>query len=248
MSLRPATVLVPLACLFVGGAVMAQTGFLDNLWSDNAAAPKNAPKKKPATGKTDPWQPVAPSQAKPPEKKTKARKSAAPAPSRKSAPTAAPVAPIAPAQGAAPTAAPAHKIVATNWAVNCRPPGAQAKTCGMVQNVIVAKTKQRVLTLTVRPQSKAGAYALVLTLPHGLFLPAGVQFRIDDEAPVKWVIQTSDANGSYAGGSLADPLLGALKKGGTLKVSFASATRKVVSVPISLSGFTAAFAKLAKAQ
>ncbi|MCG8561065.1 MAG: invasion associated locus B family protein [Hyphomicrobiales bacterium] len=229
--MRLVPLVVPLACLSIGGVAAAQTSFLENLWSsdDGAKAKKTLEPEKP-----DPWQPVTGGRAKTPETTIEKRKSVAPAPAAKPAP------PVAPAK----------KAAGANWAVSCGPAGAEQakKICSMVQNIVMAKTKQRLLAVTIRPRAEAGAYALVLSLPHGLYLPAGVQLKVDDKAPVKWMIQTADAKGSYAGGPLGEPLLGALKAGGTLKVSFAAANRKVVSVPVSLSGFTVAFGKLAKAR
>lgn len=229
-----------LTCLCVGTPAFAQVGFLESLWSDKKAAPE----KKPATGEAQPARPPGPSEMDPPPRTTEARKDAAPAlaPARK------------PDTGTAPTPQPAQprkpakKAAKASWSVNCRPRDAGGMSCSMVQNIVVAKTKQRLLTVTIQPQAKAGAYALVLFLPHGLYLPAGVRLEIDGKNSQKLVIQTCNAKGCYAGGPIAAKILGALKSGGMLKVSFAAANRKVINVPVSLAGFTAAFAQLAKAQ
>lgn len=134
-----------------------------------------------------------------------------------------------------------------NWAYACETAGQPpAKQCRIVQNLTVAKgdKQQRLLTVIVREQAKAKNHALLLALPHGLFLPAGVEIRVDDSKPAKLVVQTSDAQGAYAGVEISDELLVALKKGDQMAVSFMSAARKRLSVPVTLKGFTAAYSKL----
>ena len=68
--------------------------------------------------------------------------------------------------------------------------------------------------------------------------------KVDDNKPVKLVIQTSDAQGAYAGSEISDELLAAMKKGIKMTVTFLSAARKPVTVPVTLTGFTASYSKL----
>ncbi len=133
-----------------------------------------------------------------------------------------------------------------NWAVGCT----EAKdnvpgTCRMAQNIVVQQSGQRLLTVLVEPRKGAPNHALVLVLPHGLFLPSGAQVQVDDGQPVSLPIQTSDANGAYAGTAISDELLASLKKGETLKIGFQSAQRQPVVVPVTLIGFTSAYVQLA---
>jgi invasion protein IalB len=131
------------------------------------------------------------------------------------------------------------------WVVNCASgANAGALECQMSQNLTEAKTGQRVLTVTIRKQAKDGALAMLLALPHGLFIPAGASYQIDAGEKKSVAIQTSDQNGAYAAVPLDAALVAALKTGTNLNIGMESVTRKPVAIPLSLNGFTAAIDKL----
>ena len=112
----------------------------------------------------------------------------------------------------------------------------------MLQNLVAdqGQGQQRLLTVMVQPGAD-NLRALLLALPHGLFLPTGVQMQIDKGEAQKLVIQTADQNGSYAGTSLDAPLLDRLKAGSSLEVTFQSAQQQAVTVPVTLAGFSSAY-------
>lgn len=156
--------------------------------------------------------------------------------------TAQDVAPAAPAAPSATAATPAETAVpGPNWQVNCEGDG-EARRCTVLQNLVAdqGQGQQRLLTVMVQPGAD-NLPALLLALPHGLFLPAGVQLQIDKGEAQKLVIQTADQNGSYAGTSLDAALLDRLKAGISLEVTFQSAQQQPVTVPVTLVGFSAAF-------
>lgn len=134
---------------------------------------------------------------------------------------------------------------ANPWAVNCSSGSATSELqCQVSQNLTEAKTGQRVLTVTVRRDSGNGSLAMLLALPHGLFLPSGASYQIDQGQKVVIAIQTSDQNGAYAATPLSPELVKAMKSGTNLNIGMESVTRKPVTIPVSLAGFTAAIAKL----
>ena len=57
-------------------------------------------------------------------------------------------------------------------------------------------------------------------------------------------IQTSDLNGAYAATPLSPEFIKAMKSGTNLNIGMESVTRKPVTIPVSLKGFTAAISKL----
>ncbi len=160
-------------------------------------------------------------------------------------------APAALAEEAKPNAKPADAKAAeakpegNPWVVNCASGGSGMDLeCQASQNLTESKTGQRVLTLTVRRQADNGSLAMLLALPHGLFLPAGASYQIDSGNKVAVAIQTSDQNGAYAAVPLTPELLTGLKSGTSLNIGMESVTRKPVTIPVSLKGFTAAVDKL----
>ena len=71
-----------------------------------------------------------------------------------------------------------------------------------------------------------------------------MHFQIDEQAAQSPVIQTSNQAGLFARSELTEALLTALKKGATMTVSFSALNGNTLSVPVTLSGFSAVFAKL----
>ncbi|WP_225248150.1 invasion associated locus B family protein [Mesorhizobium sp. J8] len=134
---------------------------------------------------------------------------------------------------------------ANPWAVNCSsgPTGTELQ-CQVSQNLTEAKTGQRVLTVTVRRQQDAVGFAMLLALPHGLFLPSGASYQIDGGKKATVAIQTSDQNGAYAAVPLPAELVKAMRSGTTLNIGMESVTRKPVTIPVSLKGFGAAIDKI----
>ncbi|CAN7614490.1 invasion associated locus B family protein [Aminobacter sp. LjRoot7] len=139
----------------------------------------------------------------------------------------------------------AKPVEANPWAVNCAS-GATINElqCQVSQNLTESKTGQRVLTVTIRKENAKGGLAMLLALPHGLFLPSGASYQIDQGEKVTVAIQTSDQNGAYAAAPLTPELITAMKAGTNLNVGMESVTRKAVAIPVSLAGFTAAIDKL----
>ncbi|MGX5831547.1 invasion associated locus B family protein [Mesorhizobium sp. 43Arga] len=134
---------------------------------------------------------------------------------------------------------------ANPWAVNCSSGSATGELqCQVSQNLTEAKTGQRVLTVTVRRDSANGSLAMLLALPHGLFLPSGASYQVDQGQKTVIAVQTSDQNGAYAATPLSPDLVKAMKSGTNLNIGMESVTRKPVTIPVSLAGFTAAIAKL----
>lgn len=157
-------------------------------------------------------------------------------------------APAAFAQEAKPAetkAAEAKQPEGAPWLVSCSSGGVSTDLeCQVSQNLTESKTGQRVLTLTVRRQGEKGELALLLALPHGLFLPSGVSYQIDNGEKATAAVQTSDQNGAYAAVPLSPALLKALKTGTTLNIGMEAVTRKPLTIPVPLKGFTAAVDKM----
>lgn len=128
------------------------------------------------------------------------------------------------------------------WQVRCGNSGGGMR-CRAVQTVVLRKTRKRLLSVRVsRPAN--GETALMVTLPHGLFLPTGVFWQVDDAKAEKLRVQTCNAAGCYAGMPLGSQRVDAMKRGSKLVISFQDLQKKKVVVPLSLRGFTDAMAKL----
>ena len=160
-----------------------------------------------------------------------------PAPPPTAKPAAPGGAPATPAQNGA--NAPAADDNRTAWTLRCD------TRCSVFQSLSVRRGNavQRLLTITVQTQEKSTEDYLLLSLPHGLYLPAGVELQVDDAKAEKVDIETSDTNGAYAGTKFTPALLSAFKGGKSLKVTMVSADRKRITVPAPLKGFDDAYDK-----
>jgi invasion protein IalB len=71
-----------------------------------------------------------------------------------------------------------------------------------------------------------------------------VSLAVDGGAGETLPIQTCEASGCYIGSALSPTLLAAMKKGKQLVVTFQNTQKNAIAMPISLNGFTAAFASI----
>lgn len=148
----------------------------------------------------------------------------------------------APADKAAAAQA-APEMPAVPWLVNCASTGGPV-ACEASQRLVLQQTGQLLLGVTVRipPDSKTGA--MMLHLPHGLFLPDGVTVDIDGKGSRKHDVQTCDQKGCYAGLPIEDAYLKTLQSGKAMTVAFRNLQKEDVRVPVTLSGFKEAYGKL----
>ncbi len=134
-----------------------------------------------------------------------------------------------------------------DWAAKCQKPADdKPEQCFVFQDLVLKDKKQRVLLIRVAiPPSRKDPVA-VLTLPLGISLPPGVSIRVDDGEPVRVQVERCVANGCIAGFPLENELLASFKAGAKAYVTIQDSRRKPATLPISLSGFTAAVKSLRK--
>jgi len=132
-----------------------------------------------------------------------------------------------------------------DWALTCTTPkDGKDKRCYIFQNLLLKKGGQRLLNVVVGHLGAEGKPAAILTLPLGISLPPGASIRVDEGEPVRFAIERCTTQGCAGGVEIDEQLLAALKRGKQAKVSFRDAARREIVVPVSLSGFTAAYNRL----
>lgn len=129
------------------------------------------------------------------------------------------------------------------WLVQCASVKGQS-ACQATQRLTIRKTGQLLFAMTVRIPPKSKNAAMMLQLPHGIYLPAGLSMAIDNQGAHKHEIQTCDQKGCYAGLPIDEKFLAGLKKGKTISVTFQNLAKKDIKLGISLSGFEEAYKKL----
>jgi invasion protein IalB len=153
-----------------------------------------------------------------------------------------------PAAAAAPDAANAAAPAtqpADAWATNC---SAQVRAgpldCSVVQRVVLQRTGQLLAMISIRLPSDSHNPAMLVQTPLGLYLPAGVSLKIDDNADISLALQTCDAGGCYAGTTVSSAMLSLMRKGHSMTVTFQNISKQPVAVPVALAGFAGAYEKV----
>ena len=155
-------------------------------------------------------------------------------------------APPSPALAAPASPSPALQVKSTHgdWEVLCgKIAAAGIEECFMAQGVSARQTNQAIMTaMVLRPESEPPV--LRLTAPLGILLVRGLGFTIDGakigEVPFLYCL----ADGCVTQVTLEDDVLAKLKAGQKATATVYRPDNQAVGVPISLSGFTAAYAAL----
>lgn len=131
------------------------------------------------------------------------------------------------------------------WLATCTNTGeGGALECEIAQSIVVQATGARVMTVTLRTSPPA-APVLALTLPHGMFLPAGVRIAVDGEAGPAEAVRTCDANGCYLGREMDAAALERLLAGRELSVTFQDLQQRDISLTLGLEGLADAYRRAA---
>lgn len=125
-------------------------------------------------------------------------------------------------------------------------PVAEITICQIVQTLTEKSADKPVLQVAIGylPDQKVPVASFVL--PLGIFLPAGLQLRVDEGKTGRVPFVSCDPVGCHAGVELDDEFLASMKKGSQLNVTFGTPNRQGVTAPVSLQGFTAALESLQK--
>ena len=161
----------------------------------------------------------------------------------------------APPQQGAPQQAPAPEGAAPpdvemterrfqDWVVRCgRPRGQEAEVCEMQQQQIDNEDRT-VMAVAVGQVPGSSNVGLLILLPLGILLPAGVTMQIDGGAAIPLEVERCERQGCRIERLIEPDLMSRLKAGTKATVFFEAfdpqGKRQRLCVPISLLGFTAA--------
>jgi len=149
-----------------------------------------------------------------------------------------------PAPAASPKPATPAQNEGPGWAVNCKSAAAEKGLECRLSQTIVTQKGQVLADVTFRvPADKKDPEAIV-RLPLGILLSAGATLQVDDKPPQQLTMRTCDRNGCYARMPISTEMLATLQKGKQLQVSFKNLAEKSITVPLSLNGFSDAYAKI----
>lgn len=141
-------------------------------------------------------------------------------------------------------AKPEHGKKFKDWTVVCEElPNLKQTICNIFQNVTNKDDKVVMQIAVGYPPNSTDAQALV-TLPLGVLLPPGLEFKGGDAEAVRVPYGVCVQNGCIAIVKMTDEVIKGMKSGSKGSIKFAAAKQKIIEIPISLNGFTAAFNSL----
>ena len=141
-------------------------------------------------------------------------------------------------------AKPEHGKKFKDWMVVCEKlPASQKEVCNIFQNVTNDKGKVVMQIAVGYPPESEQPQALV-TLPLGVMLQPGIEFKAGNAEADRFPFSVCVKNGCVAIVKLDADTIKGMKTGKDGTVKFAAAKNKIIEVPISLNGFTAAFKSL----
>ena len=133
------------------------------------------------------------------------------------------------------------------WVKRCNQNGASGSEneyCEITYLMTVKETNQRFVEFAIGyPRNQKEARGVVI-VPLGVLLPAGVQMAIDQEAPFKFDVRYCDRSGCVAYVTLSESILGMMRRGAQAHLKFRAKDSKVMTVPVSLKGFTRALEEI----
>jgi invasion protein IalB len=116
--------------------------------------------------------------------------------------------------------------------------------CSVEETIILASTGQAVASVIVRPEPEAKKLVMTIRVPVGLYLPAGLNVKVDDSNAQFIPLQTCDVQGCYAEAEISPALAAALKSGKQLSIICQDTAKKQIVLPLTLDGFATAFERI----
>ncbi len=147
--------------------------------------------------------------------------------------------PTAPTQPAPGEAAPPQPT----WMVNCTNVSG-GFDCRASQTLIAKKTGVRVLTLVVRTTPDAKKPVMLIQVPLGIFLPAGITLQIGKEAAKKLPLQSCSQEGCLTEYAVTDAEIAVMQQDADLTVSVQDLKKAPVTLQVPGLGFAAAYSKM----
>jgi invasion protein IalB len=142
-------------------------------------------------------------------------------------------------------AGPAKQKQSIAWSSTCSSTGRGLPLeCALEQRAFVRESGQLVGVVTIKVPGDTKKPVAMIQVPLGLFLPAGITVNIDGDMARNQSLQTCNANGCYAGFPVSDQLLKLMLNGEKLNVIFQYLDKKPVTLPMSLAGFSEAYARI----
>lgn len=131
------------------------------------------------------------------------------------------------------------------WSSSCSSAGrSEPLDCTMQQRVVVTQTGQLLVALTIRVSQAGTQPRLVAQVPFGLELSDGLKILLAEAAIGHLPFRTCNDGGCYAEAAVSDEMIAQLSANKTVDVAIRDVAGREIKIPVSLSGFADAFARI----
>jgi len=131
------------------------------------------------------------------------------------------------------------------WGSRCASQSRQsAIECSIEQTLTLSNTGQLLASVVIRVPADTRQPVMMIQVPVGLYLPAGLTLQIDENKPEPLAFQTCDLKGCYGGNSVSPEMLAAMKGGKRFTITFQNLAKENISVPLTLENFADAYQKI----
>lgn len=132
-----------------------------------------------------------------------------------------------------------------DWLVECSAAAeASDRTCRMAQRIHNSETRKPILAIFIRSDKETPTPSLTLIGPLGISLPEGVSVSIAEKTVANAGFITCRPVGCIARQNMTDAMVNAFRAGSKATVAFGTMNGKRIPIPVSLKGFSAAWARL----
>lgn len=121
--------------------------------------------------------------------------------------------------------------------------GSGEKRCQIVQAATQGESGQRILQTSIGYRGDNKTPVLTLTAPLGIYLPKGITLSVDN-TPLTTAVNRCSQNGCVGHIQMQETLIEAMKDNDNGAVLVATTPDNNLKLPLSLKGFTEAFASL----
>jgi invasion protein IalB len=116
--------------------------------------------------------------------------------------------------------------------------------CSAVQTLFVKRTGQRFVTVAVKVPADTKTPKMLILLPLGTNLPAGVSLQFGKAVAKSVQIRNCDQGGCLAEYPISEAEIASMLKGTDLTITIQSKEQKPMTFPIPSLGFAEAYAKI----
>ena len=116
--------------------------------------------------------------------------------------------------------------------------------CRAVQILVVKKTGRPFLTFAIQVPPDTKTPKMLVVLPLGTYLPAGIALQFGKEAAKRLPIEACDRSGCLAEYAVSEAEIGAMLKGADVTLSIQNQQKKPVTLVVSAAGFAEAYEKI----